>query len=50
MKTHKVGQDIVFTDRNLAGFTGFHSLPLWLLTVLTLIFFVTESMLLFLGK
>jgi hypothetical protein len=49
MKTHKVGQDIVFTDRKLAQLTGSNK-AIWLLSALTLSFFITESLLVFVGK
>jgi hypothetical protein len=50
MKTHKVGQDIFFTERQLSHFTGGSSKALWILALLTMTFFVTESLLMFAGK
>jgi len=50
MKTHKVGQDIFFTERNIAHFTGGMPKAVWLLAFLTISFFVTESLFMFVGK
>ncbi len=50
MKTHKVGQDIIFTERQLTHFTGGMPKAVWVLAVLTLSFFMTESLLMFVGK
>ncbi len=50
MKTYKVGQDIIFTERQPAHFTTSVPKAAWILAVLTLSFFMTESLLLFVGK
>jgi len=51
MKTHKVGADALFTRRQMSTITPTSShRVIWILTAVTVSFFISQSLLLFMGN